>query len=272
MSAVLPATELVDLPAAGRRFTAGHTVRLGDVDPTGRLRLDATARHLQDVATDDADQSGLGQTFGWVVRRAMLEVRHGPVLGERLELTTFCSGSGRSWAERRTSIVGDRGGEVEAVALWVQVDASTGRPTGLGERFHEIYGSAAAGRRVSTRLTLPPPPADADRRPWTLRRVDLDVFDHVNNAVQWAILEEAMAEHGVGAVGRFEIEYLAPVGGHDRPLSLLTATADGVSERGLSVWLASGDTVRVAARATAGTRAAVQAGTGTVDAGRLQSG
>ncbi|MFM2113860.1 MAG: hypothetical protein RL643_818, partial [Actinomycetota bacterium] len=29
-------------------------MRLGDVTPKGRLRLDATARYLQDIATDDA--------------------------------------------------------------------------------------------------------------------------------------------------------------------------------------------------------------------------
>lgn len=247
MSAVLPATEILDLPLAGRRFTAERSVRLGDVDPAGRLRLDATARHLQDVATDDADQSGLGDTFGWVVRRTMIEVHHPPVLGEQLELTTFCSGSGRSWAERRTSVVGRRGGAIDAVALWVQIDATTGRPTGLSDRFHQIYGEAAAGRRVSSRLSLPPPPADAERNPWTLRRVDLDVFDHVNNAVQWAILEEAMAEHGTAPTGRFEIEYLAPVGVHDPALERLT----DLDPDGLSVWLTSGGAVRVAAHAAA---------------------
>ena len=54
-TAVPGATELHPHTATGRRFTTTRSVRLGDVDPAGLLRLDATARYLQDVATDDAD-------------------------------------------------------------------------------------------------------------------------------------------------------------------------------------------------------------------------
>ena len=46
------------LPSAGRTFTGERIVRLGDVSPAGRLRLDAVARYLQDIATDDAVDAG----------------------------------------------------------------------------------------------------------------------------------------------------------------------------------------------------------------------
>ena len=46
-------------------------MRLGDVDPSGRLRLDAIARYLQDVASDDAADAGLDT--GWVARRTLIE-------------------------------------------------------------------------------------------------------------------------------------------------------------------------------------------------------
>ena len=44
----------VSEPERGRVFAVGRRVRLGDVSPKGRLRLDATARYLQDIANDDA--------------------------------------------------------------------------------------------------------------------------------------------------------------------------------------------------------------------------
>lgn len=258
-SPAAPASELLPLPSVGRRFVAHRRVRLGDVDPSGRLRLDATARYLQDVATDDADDADLGDTFGWVVRRSLIDVRVPPTLGETIELTTFCTGSGRSWAERRTRLVGANGGSVEAASLWVQVDAATGRPTALGDRFHEIYGSAAAGRRVSARLTLPGPLATAERRPWARRHVDLDVFGHVNNAVQWSLLEQVMAERSLPRTGRFEVEFLAAVGADDPDLELQVDVRDepghselpGDVQGEVLVWLSSGETVRVAARAIA---------------------
>ena len=36
-----------------RRFSARRPIRLSDTDERGRLRLDAVARYLQDVAADD---------------------------------------------------------------------------------------------------------------------------------------------------------------------------------------------------------------------------
>jgi acyl-ACP thioesterase len=240
---VLPASEIVPVPETGRRFASEQAVRLGDVDPTGRLRLDATARHLQDVANDDAVDSGLDNSFGWVVRRTLIRVEQPPVLGERLRLTTFCSGVGRSWAERRTSIAGDRGGSVDAVSLWVQVDPATGRPTGLGDDFLAIYGRAAGGRRVSTRLSLPGPDPDALAATWPVRRVDLDVFGHVNNAVAWAILHEA-GDVLVGGSGTGELEHLAPAGPDDSPLTMRSSCGD----TSVTSWLVAGHTVRVAAR------------------------
>ena len=58
------ATEYVDLPARGRVFRADRRVHLGDVDASGAVRLEALARFLQDVATDDADDADLSEARG----------------------------------------------------------------------------------------------------------------------------------------------------------------------------------------------------------------
>ena len=216
-------------------------MRLGDVDRHGQMRLDAIARHLQDVASDDATDSGLDG--GWVVRRTLIDTARPAVLGEELHLTTFCTGTGRSWAERRTSIVGASGASVEAVSLWVHVDPATGRPLALGEAFHARYGEAAGERRVSTRLALPGPPPDVCARPWPIRAVDLDVFDHVNNASHWPILEELLTGPEVDRVGVAEMEYLVPVD-LDTPVELHTAIAPGTA----GAWLVAGDRVDTASR------------------------
>jgi acyl-ACP thioesterase len=237
------ATELVPIPPKGRRFTATSTVRLGDVDQRGRFRLDGLARHLQDVANDDAVDSGLTNAVAWVVRRTLVATSQVPVLGENLALTTFCSGTGRSWAERRTSICGDRGASVEAVSLWVQVDAMTDGIRALDDEFHRIYGDAAGGRRVSARLSLPGLATDALSRPWPIRVVDLDVLGHVNNAAQWAILEEAFGSVGPDRHGIAEIEYLAPVDTVDSPATLHLSRSNEYT-----AWLFAHDTLCTVAR------------------------
>jgi hypothetical protein len=72
------AAEITPQPTSGRVFRSGRRVRLADVDPTSRCRLDALVRHLQDVARDDSADSNLSNPMNWVVRRTMLEIRQPP--------------------------------------------------------------------------------------------------------------------------------------------------------------------------------------------------
>ena len=57
----IAATVMVPVPERGRRFTAERPVRWGDTDRHGRLRLDALARFLQDVANDDTRDAGFDE-------------------------------------------------------------------------------------------------------------------------------------------------------------------------------------------------------------------
>ena len=117
-----------------------------------------------------------------------------PALGEIVTLTTWCAGTGPAWAERRTDLAIEGKLMVEAVALWVPLDPS-GRPMRLGEGFYAVYGEAVAGRKVSGRVPAAPPvPAEARVHPWPIRRTDLDVVGHVNNAAVWAALTEVVGE------------------------------------------------------------------------------
>ena len=185
-------TEYLDRLAHGRLFTQHRRVRLSDAGPDGVLRLDGVARYLQDVASDDWVDSGLDRDGTWVVRRTTVRVAAGgrwPALGEQVVLTTWCSGTGPAWAERRTDLEIDGTVLVETVALWVSLDRS-GRPARLAPGFEEVYGAATGGRRVSGRIEPAPTPSDPTTRPWPLRRADLDIVGHVNNAAVWAAVTE----------------------------------------------------------------------------------
>lgn len=219
------------LPASGRTYTRSRPVRLGDVSPEGRLRLDALARYLQDVANDDGTEVIGAEAMPWVVRRTELEVARFPVFQEHLTLVTWASGAGSRWAERRTSIGGERGALVEAVALWVHIDLDSGRPKKLSPSFWEHYGDATAGRQVAARLRQGDPPAGAPRVTWPVRRADFDLLGHVNNAIYWAMVEEHL---DVSAPGRFELEYRGGIDPHqavelvvDEPAGQLWALAAG---------------------------------------------
>jgi acyl-ACP thioesterase len=188
-------TDLVPAPPAGRVFTERTRTGLGDVTPSGRVRLDAIARWLQDAAFADILDTGLPDDAVWVVRRLRLRVERFPRFGEAVEVATWCSGTGPLWAERRTTVRGEDGGRVEAVALWVHLDPDGLRPRPMPEGFEAVYGPAAGGRRVRARLRHPPVPegAPSDAVAWRFRAADLDLAAHVNNAAYWEVLEEDLA-------------------------------------------------------------------------------
>ena len=186
--------EFAAAPApVGRVFEGSAVVRLGDSSPGGRARLDAIARHLQDISDDDARAAGFGD-FTWVVRRTAIAVHAFPTYTEPLQLRTWCSGFGAAWAERRITMTGERGGHVESATLWVHLDAASMRPARMPAEFIGVFGPSAAGRKVGSKAVLAPAPDDAFAAgtPWPLRFADFDVLEHVNNAVYWAPVEEAL--------------------------------------------------------------------------------
>ncbi len=232
--------ELAEFMGTGRRFTTTGKVRFGDTDPRSRLRLDALARLVQDAGDDDLADAGLDPLSPWVVRRTSVWAPHGwPRLGERLEVSTFCSGLGSRWGERRTS-VRSPSAVVEVAAVWIFLD-QRGRPTPLGEPFLGVYAPSAGGRRTSARLNHAGPPADADARRWPLRASDLDIYDHVNNSVVWMAVEDELARHRL--VPRLaDVEYHAPVDAGEEVE--LRSRVDGTT---LRLWITSGDRVRASA-------------------------
>jgi acyl-ACP thioesterase len=204
-------TELVAPPTEGRVFTDRARAGLGDVAPSGRVRLDTVARWLQDAAFADLLDSGIPDDGVWIVRRLRLRVERFPRMHEHVAVATWCSGAGGLVAERRTTVRGDEGGLVEAVALWVHLDRSGARPRPMADGFEAVYGPSAAGRRVRARLRhRGEPPEGAAAAPWRFRAADLDLADHVNNAVYWQTLEEDLASDGVPEPFDAEIEHRAP--------------------------------------------------------------
>lgn len=239
-----PPIDVVPRPTVGRVFEETRRVRLGDVSPGGRLRLDAATRYLQDLSADDTADAALPDAEAWVVRKTVMEVRSFPRYLEALELATWCSGTGSHWAERRISVVGERGGDIDAITTWVHFDRTSGRPRRVPEGFDAIYGEASGGRRVKARLTHPAPPADAVAVPWPLRYTDFDVLAHVNNAAYWEVVEEALSSRReLRAPLWAEVEHHTPV---DRGSTVEVVTLDDGD--GVALWVLSGGAVAASAR------------------------
>jgi acyl-ACP thioesterase len=236
---------MVAMPDGGRIFRGERPARLADADPAGRLRFDACARYLHDLSNDDTRDAALPDDGSWVVRRTVIDVLTPARFLEKLSLATWCGGTGSRWAERRISISGAKGADIESASLWVYVDLQTMLPKRLPPEFLGLYAAAAGGRTIGSKLVLPGPPDTAATRPWPLRRTDLDVLGHVNNAAYWAALEELVGERPelVRIPHRAVVEFARPID-PGMAVELLWVGDDTL----LSAWLTVEGTVHAALR------------------------
>jgi acyl-ACP thioesterase len=225
-----PSREILPRASGVRLFAGPGFAGIADCAPSGRVRLDALARWLQDIAYLDVLDAGLESAAVWVVRRTRIRVNRWPQFAERFELTTFCTGLGRMWAERRTDVTrpGVSTPDVEAVSLWVHLDPERRLPFPLTEAEVSAYSGPGPRRRVTARLRHPLPPASCRAggagSEWTFRATESDLADHINNAAYWQPLEEELlsANEEPGPVD-IELEYRAP------------------AQPGAKRWLADGD-------------------------------
>jgi acyl-ACP thioesterase len=245
---------LLPRPDDVRAFSHERRAGVAEVAPTGRMRLDSIARWAQDVAWADVVDAGLRDLTIWLVRRTRIRVRRFPQLDESYRLTTYVTGLGRMWAERRTDIVpvgdgGVSGGSLESRSsrgsgsfpavgsaalepiaevscLWVHIDPERLLPSPVQPVEIDMW-TGPGTPPVKARLHHPAPVGDAVARGWTFRASELDVAEHVNNAAYFTPLDDELLSIR-GAPGAadvetvdLEIEYRGP--SHAGPHNVLAA-------------------------------------------------
>lgn len=225
------AEDLVTIPERGRVFAIERRPGLGDCAPSGRVRLDAIARWLQDVAYLDIEDAGVADVAVWVVRRTRITVAPFPRFAEHLQLHTFCTGAGRMWAERRTVIV--RAGEsqplAQAIALWVHLDPLSGEPTPLTAAEIEVYAESVSDWQLPVRLRHPRPTGREASTPWRFRAVDCDLAGHINNVAYWSVLEEELLGGTEPTTIDAEIEFRSAA----QPGEMTVLAGDGAAGTGM---------------------------------------
>lgn len=184
-------SQLTDLK---RVFHLDQTVLLSDTDGTGRIRLDAIARILHDIATLDIVDSELSEITCWVLRKTRIDITRFPKYLDKLHIATYCSGSGRYWAQRSTTFSIGNEVVVSATAIWVNVTGVDGGPKAIPEQFFSVYGEELRNTVPSARQSLSTPTyAPNVCEQIELRVSDIDIMNHVNNAIHLALVEEVLS-------------------------------------------------------------------------------
>jgi acyl-ACP thioesterase len=202
-------------------FDREWPLRVGDIDATGRLRLDAACRHIQDIGTDQLREMGYQDTHPlWIVRRTMIDLIRPIEFQDMLRLRRWCSGTSNRWCEMRVRVDGRRGGLVESEAFWININRETQGPARISDDFLEGLHRTTNVDRLRWKGYLKPGPCDtADQIvEFPVRFTDIDLFDHMNNSVYWSVVEDYLsATPGIlRNPTRVTIEHEAPVAAADK--------------------------------------------------------
>jgi len=198
-------------------FDCEWPLRVGDIDSTGRLRLDASARHIQDIGQDQLREMGFEETHPlWIVRRTMVDVIRPIEFQDMLRLRRWCSGTSNRWCEMRVRIDGKRkGGLIESEAFWINMNRETQAPARISDDFLAGLHKTTSVHRLRWKSYLKPGSRDdaSEIHEFPVRITDIDLFDHMNNSVYWSVIEDYLASNPELLQGplRTTIEHEAPV-------------------------------------------------------------
>lgn len=207
---------LAPLPRESVGFAAAWPIRAGDVDPYRRLRFDAVARYLQDIAWEELHNSFLHRTDpSWIVRRTVIDVVRPIFWPDRVELRRWCSALSTRWTNMRVRVTSENGGLIETAGFWININESTNMPTRISDEGLAHFARTTSEHRLRWRpwLTdITPPDSDTDL-PFPLRATDIDQYNHVNNAAYWHAVEQYLVDYPklVAEPHRAVVEFIAPV-------------------------------------------------------------
>src|SRR6202171_6205984 len=197
-------------------FDRHWPLRVHHSDRDGRLRLDAAARHIQDIGQDHVDELGFDESHPlWIVRRTMIDLIRPIEFQDMLRLRRWCSGTSTRWCEIRGRIDGRNGGLIESEAFWININRDTLMPSRISDDFLEQLRRTTDIDRLRWKAYVKPGAReDADQiGEYLVRFTDIDLFDHMNNAVYWSVIEDYLSTTPelLKAPLRVTIEHETPV-------------------------------------------------------------
>ncbi|GGF23782.1 hypothetical protein GCM10007298_19630 [Williamsia phyllosphaerae] len=207
-------------------FETSYRVRTDDVDQEMRVRLDGTARYLQDIANDNIEATDFHDSDPfWIVRRTVIDVIEPISWPATVTLQRWCGALSTRWTNMRVRVTAEHEtnrfnpqmrppGLIETEAFWINVN-DKGMPSRITDEAFGMLAAMTDEHRLRWKTMNPEPapePGETDRV-HVLRSTDFDPFKHLNNAAYWEAVEDELLDHTDLTAGphRAIIEYLRPI-------------------------------------------------------------
>ena len=220
-----PMTPLSEYDLRAERFEATYRIRAADSGADSRVRLDAMARYLQDIAADMIEASDFHRTDPfWILRRVIIDVHRPIVAPGDVRVSRWCNATSTRWITMRQTIEGvpepapdgraaGEPGLVETESFCIKVNLEGGMSRISDEALASLNATVDETRLRWRAMNSAEVPADASTTGFAARASDIDMFGHVNNAIYWQIVETEIGDHRdlIDAPHRAVVEYLRAI-------------------------------------------------------------
>lgn len=176
-------------------YSEKRTVQLGETGPGGRIKISSLFNHLQGVTGAHSHSIGFGtadilkEGFTWVISRYRLSIASLPALFESFTISTWRSGETGNFAIREYLLSNGSGAVLtRGTSSWVLLDFRNGRAVAPSSR-HPDY-PINPERALDDRFeSIPVVSNPVYEKEFIVRRGDLDINNHVNNAyyIAWMV-------------------------------------------------------------------------------------
>ena len=240
---------LAALPESGYVYRTGWRVATGDIGGDLQLRLDSVARYIQEVGAENLVDAGEAEEHPhWLVQRTVVDVIEPIAFPNEVSFSRWCSALSSRWCTMRVDLVGSDGGRIETAGFWIAINAKTLTPQRVTDTLIERFASTTTEHRLRWRPWLQDPAGPDEAMPFTLRRTDIDLFEHVTNTAYWHAIHEVMAlvPQVCTPPYRAVVEYRRPIK-YGEDVTIRWQVGDDADAPEVRIALTVGDEVRAAA-------------------------
>lgn len=195
--------------------TEKFTIRATEVDPKGKITLKSICDFFQEVAGNNAkslnfDITDLNQQdMTWVLHRMDINIQHYPKWRETVTIETWPAAGDALRAYRNYRILDEQGNELGCcLSYWMMLNLKTRRPQRMTQ---EILNTRLSKRDHVLAVKTNRMKAIVDCESvitFDVRRSDLDMNQHVNNATYIDWMLETLPQQEAESIQHFDIIYM----------------------------------------------------------------
>ncbi|SMO91277.1 acyl-[acyl-carrier-protein] thioesterase [Gracilimonas mengyeensis] len=203
------------MPEHIAKYSESFKIRASEVDTRGKATLPALCSLFQEVAGNNALQLNFDitqlheQNLTWVLHRMDIHIERFPDWRETITIETWPAAGDALRAYRDYRILDEEGNQIGAcLSYWMMINLETRRPTRMPKEILEMGLETEEHVLPIKTDRLNPMDEFDDSREFTVRKSDLDMNRHVNNAryVEWMM--EPLPEEEAEAINRMDIVFV----------------------------------------------------------------